>query len=111
MSSNFTARVLQEAARNRRCEAAAERGRRQSWRSWWPARGWLPRVALASVLVAAGLTSVHAYRVHARRAIAQSVAQFYPLVAAHPDLLEHFQEIHRLSDQPKPDTELLSLMQ
>ena len=108
VSSNFTARVLQEAAL---ADAAAQRGRTKGWRSWWPARGWLPRVALASVLVAVSLTSVRAYKVHARRAMARSVAQFYPLVTAHPDLLENFQAIHRLSDQPKPDTELLSLME
>ncbi len=108
VSTNFTAQVL--AAVERARPPPKVRARRRDWRFWVLGSGWLPRAAAAALALALGLVSWHAVKVHARRAMAQSVVQLSPLVASHPDLLRNFDAIHRLSDQPKADTELLTLM-
>ena len=50
--SNFTARVLQAVER----EAAAELRRRRTWQVWLRWR-WLPKAAVAAVVLGAGLVS------------------------------------------------------
>src|SRR5947199_8747213 len=54
VSSNFTARVLQQVER----EEAASAGTAAQSRSWF-SRPWLPRLAFATILFSVGLISAH----------------------------------------------------
>src|SRR5690242_7846211 len=54
VASNFTTRVLEAAKRE---AAAAGREQRQASNGWW--LRWLPKAAVAAVVLAAGLLSYH----------------------------------------------------
>lgn len=107
--TNFTARVLQaveiETAPTRRAESP-----RGAW--WqWPRR-WLPRAALAAVILGAGLFSVHEVRSARRTELAQSVAAVSE-VSSLPsaEILKDFEAIRALNRTPSADEELLALLQ
>ncbi len=106
--SNFTARVLQAVERN----AAAElRGREGKWLVW-PWRRWLPRVALAVVVVGAGFVSYQKVDAANRRKLAESVAVVSSLSSLpSPDILKDFDAIQALNSTPPPDEELLFVFQ
>jgi anti-sigma factor RsiW len=108
MSSNFTARVLQQIERE---ELVAERARKAAWR-FFDMRQWLPRFAVGAVAAAAVVFSVHSYTVASRAKIVQSVAVLSEVTPAPaPDLLADFDSIRKLDATQGADTELLDLLQ
>ena len=104
--SNFTTRVMQAVER--------ETGRRnQAPRSWigvW--RRWMPRAALAVLLVGVALLS-HQRIEHARRVeMAQSLATVADISSLpSPLILKDFDAILALDHAPVADEELLTLLQ
>jgi anti-sigma factor RsiW len=108
VSSNFTAQVLQAVER----ESAAGRRRTPLWK--WSLRLLLPRVAVASVVLAAGLLTYHEHTVAERRAELQSVkiVSSVPSSLTKPEILQDFETIRKMgSTSTGPDQELLTLMQ
>lgn len=110
VSSNFTALVLQGVEHETHVRTRTDT-RPLFWR-------WLPRFAVAGLVVVLGFAVWHQHetRVHeklARAAMARDVAQLgAALVGSAPELTESFEPILRLSDSaPKTDTDLLALMQ
>ena len=105
---NFTARVLQAVER----DAAAElRGREGRWLVW-PWRRWLPRVALAVVVVGVGFVSYQKVDASSRRKLAESVAMVSSVSSLpSPDILKDFDAIQALTLTPPPDEELLLVFQ
>jgi hypothetical protein len=107
VASNFTARVLQAVER----EAAAKSGvmGRPTW--WKSIQRWLPKAAVACLMVGLGLFTYEQHQLKTRAAMAKSVAEITEIVSAsNPELLEDFEPIRRLSDPaPKADVELLAL--
>jgi len=109
VASNFTARVLQAA------QLEATVIHRERTYGWWPARifrSWLPKAAIAGVLVGSVFIGYHEQQEHARAALARNVIEVTAAVSASdPDLMQDFEPIRRLSNpQPKADTELLALL-
>jgi hypothetical protein len=106
VASNFTALVLQAVERD-----AAARNRK-------PAKGrldlanWLPKAAMAALLLGFTFVGYHQYEIRNRVALAKNVAELSAAVSASdPELMKDFDPIMRLSDpQPKADIELLALM-
>ena len=97
--SNFTAIVLQGVASEDRAP------RHSSWRStrWWLA--WLPRVAVAGLLVAGTLFGIQH---HKRMEYAQSLAAISRIASLpNPSALENFDTILALDQEPSADEELL----
>ena len=107
VSSNFTARVLQAVELE---SAAAERERpRVMTRTWWW-RVFLPRTAVALVVVVAGWFGYERYQVEQRQKMAEGlavVATVQKLPSA--KVLEDFEAIRGLSSTPAADEELLAL--
>jgi anti-sigma factor RsiW len=107
ISSNFTARVLEQA---RLEQAAAQRdAQRKSFVFRWR---WLIRTATAVVLVgAAGVTWKQDQNARAAEEIARSVtlvSEFPSL--PNPEVLRDFEAIQALSRNPPADMELLALL-
>ncbi len=104
--SNFTARVLQTAEAHARRQAVA-RGRRRFWH--WPTR-WLPRLALASVVVAAGMIGYHCEEMGKRKKIAESLVIMSRVPPAdQPDVFENFEAVQALGQAA--DEDLIKLLQ
>jgi len=103
--SNFTARVLQAVER----ETAAPT--RVPF-DWLLLRRWLPRLALACVLIGVSVAGLHRYELLSRQRMADSVAVISPLgTLPSPDSLADFDAIRRLGSEPPADVELLALLQ
>jgi len=104
VSTNFTARVLQEVERE-----AARNSRREHGIFHWLRFNWLPRMAVASLVVCGGLISLQQYK---RTQIAQDVAAVSSAATATlpQQWLEDFDAISRLS-LPSVDNELLAALQ
>lgn len=105
VAGNFTARVLQEAAReDRRTETRAPAG------AWW--RRWLPRAAVAAVVAGTGLISWNRVETHRRAEMAESVATVAEVSSLpSPEILKDFEAIRALTPSPRADEELLALLQ
>jgi hypothetical protein len=103
--SNFTARVLQGVER----EALAGRHSRvPSWLSWRGRWSWLPKAALASLVVGVSLFSYHQVEAFQRRQIARSVAAISDVTSLpSPQVLTNFDAIRALGQTPAADLELL----
>jgi hypothetical protein len=106
--SNFTARVLQSVERE---SAAASRWQREKWR-FWLRRRWLPRTAVAAVVLAAGLLSYEQATRAARRAeYAKSVAAVSDVASLpSPEVLKDFDAIRVSNPSSVADEELLAAM-
>ena len=106
--SNFTARVLQAV----KGDAAAELRRSgRKWRPWWHLR-WLPKVAVAAVILGAGLVSYRQFQAARFAEYAQSVAAVSDVSSLpSPEILKDFDAIDRLSATPSPDEQLLALLE
>ena len=108
VANNFTALVLRAVER----EATSALRSRPGW-SW---RRLLPRAAFAvtgvlCVAAVAGLGFRHHERIVARR-MAQSVAAVSEVSSLpDPSVLEDFEAIRQLNSAPRPDVELLALLQ
>jgi anti-sigma factor RsiW len=109
VSNNFTARVLASAQRD---AAQAERtrvspGRLTSW-----CRQWLPKAAVAAIVLGAGLLSYNHLQEEHRAEVARSVATVSSIPAVQsPDILKDFDAIAAMSSTPVADEELLKVMQ
>jgi ferric-dicitrate binding protein FerR (iron transport regulator) len=104
--NNFTARVLDEARR----AAVAGEHIQVSWRRPWWSR-WLPRTALAAIVVAAGLLSYQHLQESRREEVAQSLTTLSQIPAVPgPEVLKDFDTIAALDSTPPADEELLRVM-
>lgn len=104
--SNFTGRVWQTIEREQATPGRATRPR-VAW--WW--RVFLPRVALAAVVLVAGLL---VYRHHQDEQQTEFVKSFLAVASpslADPKVMEDFDVICQLSPPSAVDEELLSLME
>ena len=98
VASNFTARVLQAVERE------TDRTRAKGWSFWHRLPRWVPRAAVAGVVLAFG---TFAYQRHQTLETARSVAH---ISVPEPELLRDFDAIRQLSQTPKPDLEMLALL-
>lgn len=109
VASNFTARVVEAAAREARAQSRVAQTRRASAPWWWR---WLPKAALAATVIAAGLLSYTHVQSARRAEWAQSVATVSQVTAVpSPEVLNDFDAIAALSSNPTADEELLKIMQ
>jgi hypothetical protein len=105
--SNFTARVLAEAQRETR-----QPSRSEAWGSWHARLRWLPRLAVASVVLAAGLISYEHVQDSRRKERAESVKAIVSYTAVPgPDILQDYDAIQAMSQSPAADVELLKALQ
>jgi len=107
VSSNFTARVMQQIERE---AGGPQHSRAMRWNLWL--HRFLPRTAVAAVLLTAGVFALHTVRVHQRQEFATNiatVAKVNPL--AKPEVLVDLDAIRRMSQQSPADEEILALMQ
>jgi anti-sigma factor RsiW len=108
VASNFTARVLQAVELD---QAAEARRPRRKWQIWIRL-GWLPRVAVAAIVLGAGLLSFHQVQLTHNRARIEAVAAVADVSSLpSPDVLKDFDAIQRLSQAPPADEELLAALQ
>ena len=110
LASNFTSRVLQAVER-----AAGDQSQKKgkAWgKLWWPSLGWLPKAAVAAMVLCAVLLGHHHHRVNVRTQIAQSLPKVSSVISlSSPEVWENFSVINQLSHTPpQPDRELLALM-
>ena len=105
VSSNFTARVLQAV------ELELKRGGRQPENSLlaWLRLGWLPKAAVAALLVCAGLAGYQRQTIVARARLAHEVAAVSAASAAMSSP-EDFEAIRLLNKPASADTELLAAL-
>ena len=102
---NFTARVLQAAER----EAAAELRRPQARMRFWPR--WLPRMAFAASLLAAGVVSCLLVEHAERKRLVESVAVVADVTSLpSPEVLQDFDAIRVSNAAVAPDEELLAAL-
>ena len=104
--SNFTARVWQSIEQDAAPKVRAPGPRLASW---W--RAWVPRFALATAVLGAGLL---AYRHHESVQQAELVQGFLAVASpslADPKVIADFEVICQLSPTTGADEELLSLME
>ncbi|HEY3863968.1 MAG TPA: hypothetical protein VGO59_18995 [Verrucomicrobiae bacterium] len=107
VSSNFTARVLQEV---RRLPEPVRRSRLPFFA--WLSPRWMPRAALAAAMVCCGLISCREYEAMHRAQEAKAVANAMRLAALPSvDWLENFDTIDRLDKVKVADDELLTMLQ
>jgi hypothetical protein len=109
MPSNFTSRVLKAVE----LESRANERQIVGSRIWRPR--WLPRLAFASVLIAAGAVSYHQGVVFRRASLAKSAAESAAMVSEvsslpSPEVLTNFDAIYALNRTPPADEELLALL-
>ena len=105
VSSNFTARVLQAV------ELEAKRQERRPAKSVfaWLRRGWLPKTAVASLVVCAGLFALHRQTIVARARLAHEVAAVSAASAAVSNP-EDFDAIRLLNKPASADVDLLAAL-
>jgi anti-sigma factor RsiW len=109
VSSNFTARVLQEAqripVRRSWVEGFVSRG--------WLRAGWMPRVAVCALAVCAGMISFKEHEsIQQREKMARNLANVTRLATLPPvDWMKNFDTINGLSKVKVADEELLSVLQ
>jgi anti-sigma factor RsiW len=104
--SNFTARVLQAVERE---NAAQARGHELNWRRWL--RGWLPKAALAAILLVAALFFVG----RSHHAAAPELGKILTAVSvgkspAGPEALQDFDTVRAYTISAGPDEELLAVL-
>jgi len=105
--SNFTARVLQALER----QEGSKRETQGRWRAWLHLHRWLPRAAVACLLVGTG---VFTYRNHQAKVDVQHNRESIQRVSAvrslpSPEILENFEAI-RAMRRTGPDQELLAAL-
>lgn len=113
LSSNFTARVLQEVELE---EAREKKEYSFSVGSWW--QRWikrhLPQTATVMLLFALLAFGFQQHKASTRRQVADSVGKFYSATAVFPmpEVFGDFEVIHQLGQvQPVSDEELLAALQ
>ena len=104
--SNFTARVLQDLER----EALRPTPRKRDWFRVWQV--FVPRAAVASLVVGASLFAYHRYQAAQRRAVGNSIKTIAGVGSLpSPPILEDFDVIQKLDTTPPADKELLAWLQ
>jgi len=109
--SNFTARVLEAAAREARQDERRV-GEKRGWfgRLW--TRSLMPRMALALVVFGAGLFAYHEIHQRQLAEIRQSLITISDVPSlANPEILQDFDAIEVMSQSPKADEDLIKLLQ
>lgn len=107
VSNNFTSRVLNAAQRT---SEAREAGPNRQTSAWY--LRWLPRTALAAVVLAAGLLSYHHVQEVRREEVARSLTALSSIPSLpDPQVLKDFDAIAALGSTPSADEELLKVMQ
>jgi hypothetical protein len=114
VSSNFTALVVRAVEREAQIRTRPEV-------RWWSLHRWLPRIAVASVVLGLSVAAWHHHDAEMKARVtmahvkmARDVEQLgAALVVSAPELTENFDSMRRLSDSTpgKADKELLTLMQ
>ena len=105
VSTNFTARVLAEAARS----PAASSEPIRIGPSWW--RSLVPRLAIAALVLASGLVVFHQHQAARRERIARDLATLSDMAAvSDPKVMQDFETIRRLGQLPPADEELIALL-
>jgi anti-sigma factor RsiW len=106
LASNFTAQVIQAVARDAQSESLRRFVRGCDWLG---ARHWIPRAALAGLLLSLGWFTFYLYQRHTRAELAQNVAKVSEVTTlVSVEMLQDFDVIHRLSQVPtQVDEELL----
>jgi hypothetical protein len=108
VSSNFTSLVLQAIERD---AAARERQRSKEGSFWHGLWSWLPKAAVACLVVGFTFVGYHQYEAHNRAALARDAMELSSAVSSNPDLVKDVEPIILLNDaDSKADTELLALM-
>ena len=114
VASNFTARVLQAVEREESAVGRWKAPTTSRWEGWWH---WVPRAALGTLLLGAGLFAFHQLsefqaRAARSREVALSVAAVAEVkVLPGPDILKDYEAIRVLDQTPAADEELLALLQ
>jgi anti-sigma factor RsiW len=109
VANNFTARVVAEAKRQAAFGQRAPAGSQGAWQ--WCLK-WLPKAALAAVLLGAGLLSYHHVQDTKRAEWAESLAAVSQVPSLpSPEILKDFDAIAALGSTPPADVELLKVMQ
>ena len=109
VASNFTARVL-DSARQEAARVQVARKVRFRPLAWFVR--WMPKVALAAVVVGAGLLSYEHHQVARRAELALSLSAVSQIPSVpSPEILKDFDAIAALGTTPPADEELLKLMQ
>jgi hypothetical protein len=107
VATNFTARVVRAAE----METAA-RARERKLPLPAAILRWLPRIAVAGVMLFAGLFSYHRFEMGRRMKLLKPVALVSEVSSLpSPEILKDFDAIRALGQAPAPDEELLALMQ
>jgi len=105
--SNFTARVLDEARRVQVSDGQIHVSPRAPWWS-----RWLPRTAVAAIVVAGGLLTYQHLQESRREEVAASLTTLSQIPAVPgPEVLKDFDTIAALGSTPPADEELLKVMQ
>jgi len=104
--SNFTARVWQAIERDAVTEVTHELPRRV----WW-GRAFLPRLAVATVVVGAGLLGYRHHETLQQVEFAKSFLAVASPSLADPKVIQDFEVICQLSPSAAADEELLKLME
>ncbi len=106
--SNFTSRVLQAIEREPR---AVDHRTRLNWRIW--TRRWLPKAAVAAVVLSAGLVSYHQITEFQRRTeVIRSMRAVSDVkVVPSPEVLKNFDDILAMDRSIAPDEDLLKALQ
>jgi anti-sigma factor RsiW len=106
VATNFTARVLQAI----QAETAGARPPETSWRWLW--RSFLPKAGVAAAIVSISLFTFTAAKRGSLAEKVQSVAAVSEVTSLpDPEVLQDFEVIRQLSATPRPDMELLVLLQ
>jgi hypothetical protein len=106
--SNFTARVIATVERERQGATHSSGRWNMPWRLRW---SWLPRAALAALILGSGLVSYEYTRKKVeRKQLAESlVAVSHVASLPSPDVLQDFDAIRALNTTPPPDDTVLAL--
>ncbi len=107
VASNFTSRVLQAVELD---AASAERqAKKVNWQRWFTR--WVPRVALASLVVSLSVLGYHRHQMNAREELFQDWDNFSKLTFSNADMWQDFEAIKRLSAAtPVADDELFAAL-
>jgi hypothetical protein len=103
VASNFTTRVMQA--------IELEEARRSRWRLFdWPWRVFVPRGAVATLLLALGLFTFHQHELVVQQGeLAKSAALVASQQMPSVEALKNFDAIQRMGQSAHPDNELLAL--
>jgi anti-sigma factor RsiW len=109
VATNFTARVLQTVTLESSAGDGARTTKSHRLHGWLR---WLPRAALAGVVLCASLLSYEQLQAQRREKLAQSVAVVSDVSSLpSPEILKDFEAIQALNRTPPADEELLALLQ